>query len=314
VSLGVISPRGGAALVACMLTATAPAEAHQLDPMVLELDAQPDGTFLVAWSGPRAELEPAFDARCDWTAPRLDCGPRGLAGTNIRFEGRASAATEILVIIEDGGTTILSASDEAPIVAIPPTPPPATAIMGTYLLSGIAHILAGIDHLAFVLALMLIISTRRTLILTITAFTVAHSVTLVAAALGWLSFAAAPVEAAIAASIVLVAAEACHDRDTITRRAPYVAAMLFGLLHGLGFAGALLDAGLPAGDVPAALLAFNVGVELGQLAFVAAVGTLSSLVRPGPRLRTAVAYGIGSVAVAWTIERVGMIIFARGLL
>ena len=142
----------------------------------------------------------------------------------------------------------------------------------SYLVLGVEHILAGIDHLLFVLALLLIVRGGKRILLTITAFTVAHSITLVAATLGWVRVPGPPVEAIIALSIVFVAAEIVHGlrgKPGLTARAPWVVAFTFGLLHGFGFAGALAEVGLPEKAIPVALLMFNVGVEIGQLLFVA---------------------------------------------
>ena len=177
---------------------------------------------------------------------------------------------------------------------------------------GIEHIWGGVDHLLFVLALLLIVKGLRRVILTITAFTVAHSITLAAATLGYVHVPGAPVEAAIALSIVFVAAEIVHGlqgRPGLTARAPWIVAFTFGLLHGFGFAGALAEVGLPQHAIPVALLFFNVGVELGQLLFVGAVAlvvrALGEARMTWPRWSEAVpAYAIGTVAMFWVIQRV----------
>jgi hydrogenase/urease accessory protein HupE len=173
---------------------------------------------------------------------------------------------------------------------------------------GVEHILTGADHLAFVLGLLLLVRGWWRLVETISAFTLAHTLTLGLAVLGLVRVPPAPVEAMIALSIVLVAVEVLAPPDaapTLAHRAPWLVAFLFGLMHGLGFAGALADLGLPPDHVPAALLAFNGGVEVGQLAFVAAMLGPVWLLRRGPRwLQMLPAYGIGSIAVAWTVERV----------
>jgi hydrogenase/urease accessory protein HupE len=187
---------------------------------------------------------------------------------------------------------------------------PAVAIV--YLKLGMEHILLGIDHLLFVLALVMLVSGARRLVATITAFTAAHSLTLAAATLGWIQVPQQPVEALIALSIVLVAGEIVHTRQGrpgITRHWPWLVAFIFGLLHGFGFAGALAEVGLPEGHIPLALLFFNVGVEFGQLLFIAAVlGTVALSRRaraPLPRGAELLApYAIGSVAMFWVIQRV----------
>ena len=180
----------------------------------------------------------------------------------------------------------------------------------TYGALGVEHILLGIDHLLFVLALLLIVSGWRKLVATITAFTVAHSITLALATLGFVNVPQAPVEAVIALSILFVAVEIVHwrqGREGLTRRRPWVVAFLFGLLHGLGFAGALTEIGLPEHAIPLALLFFNIGVEIGQLLFIAvilaAIPGLRRLSLPEWAWRIPV-YSIGGLAAFWTIERI----------
>jgi hydrogenase/urease accessory protein HupE len=183
-------------------------------------------------------------------------------------------------------------------------------IAGAYTVLGVEHILGGIDHLLFVFTLLFLVGFRRRLAWTITAFTVAHSLTLASAALGLVTLRSAPVEATIALSIVLVAGEALHGRRTIARAWPALVAFLFGLVHGLGFAGALEEIGLPAKHLPAALLSFNVGVELGQLATVGVAWLVWRALQAWPaavRLRTPALYGMGTVAAYWSWLRVAAI-------
>ncbi len=176
---------------------------------------------------------------------------------------------------------------------------------------GVEHILAGIDHLLFVLALLFVVRGAWRLVQTITAFTVAHSITLGLATFGFVDVPPRPVEVAIALSIVFLCVEIVHAQQGqigITYRYPWVVAFAFGLLHGLGFAGALADIGLPPGEIPLALLFFNVGVEIGQLAFVAvAVAPLVCIRRrfESPTLlNVAPAYAIGTLATYWLVERI----------
>jgi hydrogenase/urease accessory protein HupE len=186
-----------------------------------------------------------------------------------------------------------------------------TQVAATYVGLGVEHILLGVDHLLFVLALLILVDGWRRLVWTITAFTVAHSITLAAATLGWAALPPPPVEAVIALSIVFVAGEILHARQGrpgLSLRMPWLVAFSFGLLHGFGFAGALAEIGLPQQQIPLALFTFNVGVEVGQLLFVAAVlllGRLPGFLRlPVPAWWPQVAaYGIGSVAVVWVLER-----------
>ncbi len=237
----------------------------------------------------------------------------GLVGETVAVDGLPSTLTDVLVRITrpDGTTQVELLTPSAPSFVVTATPD-AFAVASTYLLIGVDHILSGIDHLLFVLALLILVSNTRTLIWTITAFTVAHSITLAAATLGFVQFPQPPVEAVIALSIVFVASEIIHvgqGRPGLTQRKPWIVAFTFGLLHGFGFAGALTEVGLPQQAVPLALLFFNVGVELGQLAFLAAVLLLIALVRRVLRktpnwMPTAAAYAIGIVATYWTIDRV----------
>jgi hydrogenase/urease accessory protein HupE len=251
-----------------------------------------------------------------FAASRAHCA-RGLEGRDIRVQGLAGRACQVLVTFlrADGSSARAMIDGHDPVFHVPPRSV-APRVTPRYLALGIEHILTGPDHLAFVAALMLLVRTRRRLLATITAFTVGHSVTLAAATLGLVHVSPAPVEASIALSIVLVALELAHpERDTVTRRAPWLVAGTFGLLHGLGFAGALAQVGLPRGDVPLALLAFNLGVEAGQVAFVVAALALASLARRAIRVRDGAperlaTYAIGALAMYWLIDRVATLITA----
>ena len=237
----------------------------------------------------------------------------GLDGTLVRIDGLQSTLTDALVRLErlDGTTQTLRVTPSAPsfVIAVQPG---RWQVAETYLLLGIEHMLLGIDHLLFVLALAILVSGARRLFWTITAFTAAHSVTLAAATLGLVHVPSPPVEASIALSIVFVASEILHrraGRPGLTYRHPWIVAFLFGLLHGLGFAGALSEVGLPANAVPLALLFFNVGVEIGQLLFIAVVLVVIACLRHLrlPQRAWAVqlpVYAIGTVAAYWTIDRV----------
>jgi len=237
----------------------------------------------------------------------------GLVGTTIEIVGRAAGVTDVLARIErlDGTSQVESLPPgRATFTVEPPLGLAQTAV--TYLVLGVEHILGGIDHLLFVLALLLIVRGFRRIAITVTAFTLAHSLTLAAATLGFVLVPGPPVEAIIALSIVFVAAEVVRGlRGTpgLTARAPWVVAFSFGLLHGFGFAGALAEVGLPQKAIPLALLTFNVGVELGQLLFVAAVLAMVSLAARlpvrAPRWAAWVPpYAIGAVAMFWLLERV----------
>jgi hydrogenase/urease accessory protein HupE len=237
----------------------------------------------------------------------------GLTGRTIAIDGLSGTMTDVLVRIErSDGTTLVTRLSPAEPSFVVEASPSAMKVAGTYAGLGVEHILLGIDHLLFVLALLILVEGRRRLVGTITAFTVAHSLTLGAATLGFVSVPQTPVEAIIALSIVFVASEIIRARQGnpgLAQRWPWIVAFTFGLLHGFGFAGALTEIGLPAQAVPLALLFFNVGVEAGQLLFIAAVGVVIVAARrlalPQPAWAWRVpAYGIGAVAAFWTIERV----------
>src|SRR3990172_5755811 len=209
--------------------------------------------------------------------------PGGLTGGTIHIAGLSGTMTDVLVRLErlDGTTQVTRLTPSAPSFVVEAAPR-AMQVAATYLKLGVEHILGGIDHLLFVLALLILVNGTRRLIATVTAFTLAHSLTLAGATLGFVHVPGPPVEAAIALSIVFVAAEIMHSRQGragLTERFPWVVAFTFGLLHGFGFAGALREVGLRQSAIPIALLFFNVGVELGQLLFIASVFAVIALAR-----------------------------------
>ena len=283
-----------------------------------KVPARPDSRRLAAYVRlPEAtrELTPptALIAQGAWVERWTIRHEGGLVGETIAIEGAAAGVSNIIARVErlDGSSQVERLQIGAPqfIVLAPES---TGQVAWAYLVLGVEHILAGIDHLLFVLALLLVVRGGKRIVVTITAFTVAHSITLVAATLGFVHVPGPPVEAIIALSIVFVAAEVIHGiqgRPGITARAPWVVAFSFGLLHGLGFAGALEEVGLPQTAIPMALLMFNVGVEVGQLIFVAVVLVLGKLAKKvfEKSEQWAVplgAYAIGSVAALWTIERI----------
>ena len=237
----------------------------------------------------------------------------GLDGTSIRIEGLESTLTDVLVRLErlDGTARTARVVPSSPSFVVE-ADPAGWEVARTYLALGVEHILLGVDHLLFVFALLILVKGLRRLLWTITAFTAAHSVTLAAATLGWVQVPTPPVEAAIALSIVFLAVEIQHantGRYGLAHRHPWIVAFSFGLLHGLGFASALREVGLPMNAIPIALLFFNVGVELGQLAFVAVVLAVFVGARHLRWSRSTwvtrlPAYAIGTVAMCWTIDRV----------
>jgi len=241
----------------------------------------------------------------------------GLADKAIAFSNLSAARIDVLVRLEraDGSVQLGRVLPLDPRFVVTASPD-AFEVVQTYTVLGIEHILTGFDHLLFVLALVILVKGVRRLIATVTAFTVAHSLTLVAATLGWVHVPGPPVEAAIALSIMFVAAEIVHSRqgmNGLTERFPWIVAFTFGLLHGFGFASALSEGGLPQPAIPVALLFFNVGVEIGQLLFIAFVFAAIALARqalrrfamPQPAWTWRVPpYAIGSVAAFWAIQRI----------
>ena len=318
-------------LLAILLGLGAGVQAHEVRPAYLELRQTGAETWATLWKVPaRGDLSlaiaPRWPDNCRIEGPpdQIDSGAAmtermaircegGLGGREIAIEGLSATVIDVLARVErsDGTTQVVRIVPSAPAFAVDGTAR-WTTIAATYLGLGIEHILFGIDHLLFVAALLLLVRSWHRLVATITAFTVAHSITLAAATLGFVHVPIPPVEAAIALSIVLVAAEIVHGREGrpgITGRWPWLVAFTFGLLHGLGFAGALSEVGLPESAIPTALLFFNLGVELGQLAFVAAVLALLALVRriplPAPAWSWRLApYAIGTIAIFWTTERI----------
>jgi hydrogenase/urease accessory protein HupE len=247
-------------------------------------------------------------------ARTVRCGERGLAGSlSVKGIGKNYSAV-ILRITWQGEQrstfTLTQNQSSVRLFGSARDDRDAWQVAQTYAVLGIEHILSGIDHLLFVLSLLFLVGFRRQLLATITLFTVAHSLTLAASALGALTLRPPPVEAVIALSIVLVCAEALSQKDTLTRRWPGIVAFVFGLIHGLGFAGALKDIGLPEQHANMALLTFNLGVEAGQLLVIG----LAWLVLLATRrftwtasARRVILYGIGSISVFWTFSRIAVI-------
>lgn len=315
----------------CLLF-TPHAVAHEVRPAYLELKQTGPETYDVLWKVPgqgenaRLALNVEFPAGCtNLTEPRatvirsawvarwsVSC-PGGLPGGSIHIAGLSGTAIDVLLRVErlDGSVQVARFTPAKPSLVIEAAPR-AGEVARTFIVLGIEHILSGIDHLLFVLALLIITRGGWKLVKTVTAFTVSHSITLTAATLGYLNVPSPPVEAVIALSIVFVAAEIVHlrqGRQSVTARAPWIVAFSFGLIHGLGFAGGLSDAGLPPGHIPTALLFFSMGVELGHLLFIGAVLALLALLArmrvSFPRWAELVpAYAIGSVAMFWLLQRV----------
>lgn len=318
-------------LFALLLAMACPAAAHEIRPAYLQIDETAPAQYAVLWKVPaagdrRLALYVRFPAECrklsepagsiDGVAYferwKMSCDA-GLEGRSVAVDGLRTSMTDVLVRISwaDGTTEVARLTPEHPALALKGAQG-TLQVAWTYSVLGIEHILGGVDHLLFVLALMLLIRERWMLFKTITAFTLAHSITLAGAALGYVSLPQKPVEATIALSIAFVASELVKMKPgerRLSEAYPWVVAFSFGLLHGFGFAGALQEIGLPQKDVPLALLTFNLGVEAGQLMFVGAVLLTYAALRtviavPNLKARVAAAYVIGIIAAVWFIDRV----------
>jgi hypothetical protein len=304
--------------------------AHEIRPAYLEIKETATGQYRVLWKRPiRGEVALPLALRLPDTCRDVEAPTRyttagsliergvitcrEIAGQSIGIDGLEASITDALVRIEftDGRTWFKRLTPQARAVTIP-VRQSGWAVAGEYLKLGVEHILTGVDHLLFVFALIIITRGGWRLVKTVSAFTLSHSVTLTAATLGWVHVPQRPVEAIIALSIVFVASEivqAGRGRRSIATRSPWIVGLTFGLLHGLGFAGGLSEAGLPDGNIPLALLFFSIGVEAGHLAFVGTVLALIVIGRrillPLPRWAELVpAYAIGSVSIFWVIQRI----------
>lgn len=320
------------ALIALWLAVlmTTAATAHEMRPAYLALQETADRAFTVLWKVPalgeqRLALYARLPEDCNSTSeplPSIDAGAyterwtvscsSSLRGRRITIDGLQATLTDVLARISylDGSVEIARMTPESPSFVVAGAQS-GFEVARTYFTLGVDHILSGLDHLLFVFALILLIRDRWMLVKTITAFTVAHSITLAGASLGYFTLPQKPVEAAVALSIAFIAAELARKPTAAPRtseRYPWIIAFCFGLLHGFGFAGALKETGLPQTDVPVALLTFNLGVEAGQLLFVVvvlvvfrAIGFVFS--RKVALARPVAAYAIGTVAMLWLFAR-----------
>ncbi len=313
------------------LVTAASVAAHEMRPAYLELKQTSESTYSVLWKVPgrgedlrlaldvvfpdgttnasehRAVMQGgAFTER--WTIRR----EVGLDGGTVRIAGLSETMTDVLVRLErlDGTTQVSRLLPTSPSFIVEPAPR-ALDVAATYTALGVEHILQGVDHLLFVLGLLILTRGGWKLVKTVTAFTISHSLTLTAATLGWVHVPPPPVEACIALSIMFVAAEILRVRQgeaTFTSRNPWLVAFVFGLMHGLGFAGGLSEAGLPESHIPVALLFFSMGVETGHFLFIGAVLAAWWLLRRSPiappRWADIVpSYAIGGIAAFWFLDR-----------
>jgi len=315
-TLGVWAALAGLSAL-CSLTAfAARVHAHEMSMAELELRELSKGQFILTWgaSGKNRPLEedltPYWPEGCEAREQFVRCGESGLFGPlTIDGVGRAYSAALLRVIWLDrqiSTYTLTAAQPSIQLVGAASDQRNYAELARAYFVLGVEHILSGFDHLLFVFGLLFLVGFQRKLIATITAFTLAHSLTLACSALGIIQLRSAPVEACIALSIVLVAREALHEQPTLSRRLPGLIAFVFGLVHGLGFAGALREIGLPQDRVALPLLTFNLGVEAGQLLTVAVAFGLMQLLAPlgVHQARKPALYAIGVVAAYWSFERV----------
>lgn len=319
-------------LLLLIATLTMPTWSHEVRPGYLAVTEEEPGQFAVVWKIPARgnallNIDVVLPNACQQMSPKftedlpgariqhwqIDCRPASLNGKTITIAGLRTTLVDVLIRIAllDGTIYSYLLKPESPSIIISDESKGSIPVFG-YLILGIEHILLGIDHLLFVLALLFIVHGVWLLVKTVTSFTIAHSITLGLATVGVLNVPIAPVEAAIALSIVFVGTEiirAQRGHSSLTLRYPWIAAFGFGLLHGLGFASALNEIGLPPNEIPLALLLFNLGVEAGQLMFIAAILLILAVFKllkiywptwtqPIP------AYAIGSIAAYWFIGRV----------
>ncbi len=342
------------ALLASLLQAAGAARAHEMTMAELDLRELSHGTFIWSWgqsgSGQpvSSDLTPLWPPGCSASGQELHCAAPGLVGRlGVDGVGQRYSAAMVRIHWLDGQRRVYAITAGQPGVHLYGAADDergAREIVVGYTLLGIEHIVSGFDHLLFVLSLLLLVGFKQRLVGTITAFTVAHSLTLASSVLGSMTLRPAPVEALIALSIVLVAAEALRQpvvlassqrtmqparqrtmqparqrtmrpalgqRETLAKRWPALLAFIFGLVHGLGFAGALKDIGLPASHLPLALLTFNIGVEIGQLLMVALAWVVMRLLaryRWFASARTPALYGIGVIAAYWSWLRIAGIV------
>ncbi len=334
-SLGLSISRGFGALglLVMLVSVALPAEGHESRPAYLEISETAPGRYDVLWRTPRLAgmrlpvvlelpagvrniVDPAERVLPDSVVERrvIDAGEEGLSGRRIRFRGLEAGLTDVLVRVRhrDGTHWTQVVGPSRPWIELIGSPG-ILSVARDFLLHGVKHILLGFDHLLFVFGLLLLVDRGWALVKTITAFTLAHSVTLALATLGVMRIPGPPVEAAIALSVLLLATEVMRlhrGRPSVTARWPWAVAFCFGLLHGFGFAGALVQIGLPRTDVPLALFTFNIGVEVGQLAFVAVVLGLRPVLKRMTlpeimvhRARPAASYVLGTLAAFWFFQR-----------
>ena len=321
-----------AVLLMLGLTLSLSAQAHRFAPSLLKVNEIGPGQYHMVWKTPvqgtsNVPLKPSWPASCEvtqasppqtegtgrvssWQLACSDLGPQGMVGQTLGVDGLApnQASAMVMVSLQDGRQyqQVLNAEQSSFVI---PAESSAGEVVSDYTYLGVEHIWGGIDHLLFVFGLLLLVGGGTRLLWTITAFTVGHSITLSLVTLGFFDYPVALVEFTIALSIFVLAVELTRkQRHDLLWRNPWWLAGGFGLLHGMGFAGALAETGLPQDNVPLALLFFNVGIEIGQIAFIVAVMALWLLVRRPlapwqDRLWPVPVYVLGALSAMWCIER-----------
>jgi hydrogenase/urease accessory protein HupE len=318
-------------MVACAILPAVSASAHEVRPAYLELTEEAPGSFNVLFKTPmqgdlRLALNVSFSGGAKNATPVVSRmtgdsmvqtwrvqAIEPLTGQSVRIDGLDYTMTDALLRVQflNGRSWLQNLTPATPSATIP-AEQTGLAVAATYAQLGVEHILLGIDHLLFVLGLVLLVKNRWMLLKTITAFTIAHSITLAVATFGYARIPAPPLNAAIALSILFLGLEIARSRRgraSLAIRNPWIVAFAFGLLHGFGFASGLALTGLPQGDIPLALLSFNIGVEVGQLGFVALVLLLEKSfkaleVRWPRAVEMLPAYSVGGLGAFWTLDRV----------
>jgi hydrogenase/urease accessory protein HupE len=323
-------------MFAIWLGISAPSHAHESHPAVLEIRQVSDTRYEVLWQAPIymrqphpasvelpaswRDVEPATTSKlpdADLFRRVVDVGAEGIEGSEIRFPGLGLTTTDVFVRIKpmDGSFSVLIVRPTDPAVRLAGKRS-WTSTAGEFVSLGFHHILMGVDHLLFVLGLLLIVRDRMMLLKTITAFTLAHSITLAVATLGVARAPLEPLNAAIALSILFLGPEivrAWNGETSLTIRYPWIVAFVFGLLHGFGFASGLSTTGMTGSEIPWALLWFNIGVELGQVAFVLVALALQQSFRvlqfQWPKIVARFpGYAVGVAGAYWFIQRMVMMV------
>ena len=329
-SRSVLSSVIRSALIFCSLLSSLMMSAHEIRPAYLEIKEIEPTQYEIIWKVPLLneripDIQPIFENGIELEAYHSTGGMSALTtfmhlttkgdigGASLSIKNLSRTLIDVLVRIErssgEVNTFLIQPSSPSAII---PSGSDRFQVAKTFGILGVEHILMGWDHLLFVLGLMLLINSRRLLITTITAFTIAHSITLILSSLGWVRLASAPVETVIALSIVFLGREyimKMRGEPSLTAQRPWLIAFVFGLLHGFGFAGALADIGLPDHALGVSLLSFNLGVEVGQLLFVGALVIVAAIANRmvksllTPAIRILPGYLVGGMAAFWFIER-----------